>query len=328
MQSFRVVAQYRESPAEGIQVVSKNLVDELRGRGHPVSVVEPSRLISRLLLFFVAPTDVVVFTHGPGRGVVIVSWLLRHVTSSRIIWVATRPDLKNTPRILKHRRTAHGVVMNPGRRDVLRFTSGADVEEQFIGIDPARLTNVRALEHGAELRGKGVIRRALHVGHLKENRGLDLLAQLQREVGDDWQIVVQGSPTFVPEPGVVEELQAAGVLVDRDFVENLSEVYASADVYLFPVRPGDDAGAIDLPLSVVEAVACHLPVISTPFGSLPRALEGVRGVDFIPDAEFVAGTLALLSQQDYPSELPDGLPHRLHAERTIEAVLKLTASWS
>ena len=51
-----------------------------------------------------------------------------------------------------------------------------------------------------------------------------------------------------------------------------------ADLYVFPTKYNhkslpksyNEIGAIDLPLSILEAMACNLPLIATPFGALPR----------------------------------------------------------
>jgi glycosyltransferase involved in cell wall biosynthesis len=35
-----------------------------------------------------------------------------------------------------------------------------------------------------------------------------------------------------------------------------------------------------MPLSVLEACSCNIPVVTTPFGALPRVIQGVEGVAF------------------------------------------------
>ena len=50
----------------------------------------------------------------------------------------------------------------------------------------------------------------------------------------------------------------------------IAEAYHLADGYIFPAR--DEVAAIGLPLSVLEALACNLPVVATPFGGLPEWL--------------------------------------------------------
>jgi glycosyltransferase involved in cell wall biosynthesis len=317
MADFYVVADYESHPSEGIQVISKTLIDGLRSAGHGVRVISPNSMPWRLVWLVLARPRRVVFTHGPGAGVVLWSMLLRLLTSARILWVATRPDLGTAPRALHGRRTAHVVIGNTPRADLMRCAREAQFVQQYIGIDPARLGSSEPdHERWPELADGSPI--ALHVGHLRRNRGLDLLAQAQQLVGDSARIIVLGSPTFPPDDGIVEELNAAGVIVRREYVDNLASLYKAVDLYLFPVR-SEAAGAIDLPLGVLEAVACGIPVVSTPFGSLPKALRDEPGVQFAEPADYPSVVARQLGGGS-PTR-PAGLPTDLHADRIIAAVL-------
>ena len=51
------------------------------------------------MIFF--KPDVVVFTHGPGLGVIVLSFIISLITSAKIIWIATRPDLESIPSNIK-----------------------------------------------------------------------------------------------------------------------------------------------------------------------------------------------------------------------------------
>lgn len=110
---------------------------------------------------------------------------------------------------------------------------------------------------------------ALHVGPLNRNRNHELLIRLQRE--SDWQVLVVGSTTapFVPE--VEAALVDAGVVVARRYFEDINLVYGLADTYVFPVT--DPNGSIEFPLTVLEAMACDRPVVSTRFLALPEYLD-------------------------------------------------------
>ncbi|MGO4660907.1 glycosyltransferase [Terrabacter sp. 2TAF16] len=309
-----VVGELRDAPTEGAQVVTKALVAKLAD-SHVVRVAEPSRLASWLPRALSHPADHVIFTHGPGRGVVSTSLLLRNLTRSRITWIATRPDLGALPPWLKGRRTAHSVICNVSRKEIAIAARGADTIQQFIGIDPERLRGSSAggqsdLIAAARAQGKKI---ALHVGHLRPNRGLQQLAEAKNRLGGRAEVFVQSSPSFPSDPEVLDVLASAGVHVLKGTVSDLGRLYQSADVYVFPTRPSD-GGAIDLPLSVLEAVASGVPVVTTDFGSISAALAGVRGVHVAPRDGFVDLLEAILTDPQALSIRPAGLPSQLHID--------------
>ncbi len=306
-----VVAEYHDAPAEGINVVSKTLIDDLRKAGHEVRIIPPAHLLRHLPKLLFAPTGMTVFTHGPGLRTLLVSRLLRLFSSTRIVWVATRPDLARCPSWLKGWRTAHAVICNRARNDLMSVAGDAVMIEQPIGIAPERLVASGEMRW-PELQARAVPI-AVHVGHLRRTRGLDRLIEVKAALGDRIEIVVVASPYFTPEDSLLADLAAAGVRVDRGFIAAIADVYHAADLYLFPPPPASE-GAIELPLSVLEAIACGLPVISTPFGALPQALAGVAGVEFAESDRFAQAVTEAITNglPQRPACLPDNLnAHRL-----------------
>ena len=114
----------------------------------------------------------------------------------------------------------------------------------------------------------------LHVGHISPKRNLDALLAL-REIPDA-EVVLIGSTSTPEDEGLRGRLDAGGVRVIREFVP-VEEYYRLADCYVFPVW--DDEGSVEMPLSVVEALASGIPVVSTPFGGLLDFFEA--GPDFV-----------------------------------------------
>ena len=67
-------------------------------------------------------------------------------------------------------------------------------------------------------------------------------------------------------------------LIDS-YLQSIQEIYQLADVYLFPVM--DIENCIDVPLSVLEAASCNLPIVTTEYGELTafREQEGFLFID-------------------------------------------------
>lgn len=115
----------------------------------------------------------------------------------------------------------------------------------------------------------------MHVGHLKPVRGMDVLAKLAKR-NPGWQIVMIGSKRFTGDKKTVDMLTDADCIVYQDFIQNLPALYCRADAYIFPVT--HPYGAIDTPLTVLEATACNRPVICAPYKALPRFFPKGDGV--------------------------------------------------
>lgn len=160
----------------------------------------------------------------------------------------------------------------PSGVDVDRFHPVDDGERRAIradlGLDPER-------------------RVFLHVGHFKEGRNLRSLLPL-REHG---QVVVVGSPSTGPDRSLIEELREAGCVVRTEYVPTIERYYQAADWYVFPVA--DESNSIRAPLSVLEAMACDRPVITTRFGGLTDMFDEGDGLVYVSDlAEVDRSTLA------------------------------------
>jgi len=120
----------------------------------------------------------------------------------------------------------------------------------------------------------------LHVGHIKKNRGVQHLAQLQQ--GNN-QVIIVSSVSQPIERDVYDFLLKKKVRILREYFANIEEIYNLADCYVFPTT--DPLGSIELPLSVLEAMACNLPVICTRYGGIPDLFREGQGLFFIDRSE-------------------------------------------
>lgn len=110
----------------------------------------------------------------------------------------------------------------------------------------------------------------LHVGHLRTGRNVEQLMAL-----DDTFHGVLVTSTYaseMQERSLKQKLQASpNLTVLEGYLPNIEEIYQLADVYLFPVVK--EHNCIDTPLSAMEAAACNVPVVATPYGELAELLS-------------------------------------------------------
>jgi glycosyltransferase involved in cell wall biosynthesis len=203
----------------------------------------------------------------PSASVVLVGLQARRLSApQRILAGALAPDLVcvQSSGSLTHLRSAGCTV------DLVPSGVNLDV---FSPVPPTRKRALRA-QYGLA----ADVPVALHVGHLKTGRGVRLLAELAaRRV---CQVVLVTSTSTAQDHGLAAELTRAGVRVMTEYQPHVEHLYQLADCYVFPVESTDDC--IEVPLSILEAFACDLPVVTTRFAGLPERFgEHHAGLTFV-----------------------------------------------
>jgi glycosyltransferase involved in cell wall biosynthesis len=113
-----------------------------------------------------------------------------------------------------------------------------------------------------------------HVGHIRLERNLACLLDLRHKA--NLEPVIVGSTSSEQDDSLKEDLRRAGAIVLDHYIEKIEDVFRLSDVYVFLARQENQA--IEVPLSVLEAMACNLPVVCTPFGGLPDFFKDGPGL--------------------------------------------------
>jgi len=179
--------------------------------------------------------------------------------------------------------------------------AGCQTEMSYCGIDTKIFVPIDS-ERKSVLKKKHCIDivspMLLHVGHLTLGRNLSLLNDLAKN--NNVTVVLVVSPTQ-PNQVLLRELMDAGIKVFNEFFPNVEEFYQMADCYVFPTQ--STSHAIELPLSVLEAMSCNLPVVTTRFGALPELFKEDASFRYANDngGDFCAKIQEILEIPDRPS---------------------------
>ena len=118
----------------------------------------------------------------------------------------------------------------------------------------------------------------LHVGHVNKGRNLEVLNHLQ-ELG--YKVVVVASTRFQTDLQLKSNLEAKGYLFVSHFIKDIQEYYQASDLYAFPVVSA--VSAMEFPMSVLEAMSCNIPVITTRFGGIESFMDETDWFKYFSD---------------------------------------------
>jgi glycosyltransferase involved in cell wall biosynthesis len=279
---------------EGMKNTTFNLMRELEKK-HDVMVVHPRQTVRLKTLKEIkmfAP-DIIHYMHGPTpRSFIITKMLsLLHPTALTVMSVP-KPTATKSIRFILPAMKPKVFLLQSRRNEGLFKDSGAVVDFLYPGIN---LEKFRPVSENTKMQlrdkyglpaDKFVL---LHVGHISPQRGVNMLCGIQREFSGTIQTIVVGALTMKPDDAIASVLKDAGCQVWLRHFESIEEVYQLADCYIFPGM--HNTSAIEIPLTVLEAMACNLPVISDRFGGLPDLLEEGDGFYFVSDKSGILSAL-------------------------------------
>ena len=108
----------------------------------------------------------------------------------------------------------------------------------------------------------------LHVGHINKGRNLEVLRPL---LNSGYRIIIIASTRFESDLQLKSQLEGIGYLFITNYIKNIEEYYQASDIYVFPVLSA--VSAMEFPMSVLEAMSCNIPVVTTKFGGIESFLE-------------------------------------------------------
>ena len=259
---------------EGMKKVARKLASAIDAHAHyrvsTISVLDSVRRCSEFDIFH--------FIGGPSYKTILAAYICKLVNrKSKTYLTFTNPFLSNLSiRILSWLQPTLCLVTSSSWFSTLHNLGVRARMFNVSGVDITKFSPV-AESHKVGLRVKLNLPLdklvVLHVGHLKQDRNLRVLLGVQED--PDFQVVVVGSTTTKQSADEIRPLLNAGCLVVQDYVPLIEEYYQAADCYIFPTV--DPRAAIQIPLSILEALAVGIPVFSTNFGGLEDTVGNCGG---------------------------------------------------
>ena len=258
------------------------------------------------------------------------SWLATHRSGIDILNTHSSTDswlgaiacasLPGAPPIVRTRHVSTTVHNRLGTRWLYRrgnahiVTTGEAVKRQLAGEIGVALEKMTSIPTGIDLRRyvPGDSRAARAALGLPDRLTLGVIATLRswkghrvlfdalaanRSAWDDWQVLVVGGG---PDREVLEDYSRAAGLADlvrfTGHQDDIVPWIQSLDLFTLPSH-GDEG----VPQAIMQAMACAVPVVSTPVGAITEAVEdGVTGL--VAEPRSSDSLLAQLSRlRDDPS---------------------------
>lgn len=211
-------------------------------------------------------------------------WVLSRFCKELSVLISMHDDIDKFSRLLLKKSKAKLIVLSKTAYEDFSVAAGDNVSYIKTGVDTKKFQPIDQStklllreKYGIDSHAKVI----LHVGHLNEGRNIQQLLNLSDEY---YVILVTSTLTKDEQNKQLKEafLNRKNTLLIDEYVEHIEEIYQLSDLYLFPVI---EAGhCIDVPLSVLEAASCGIPVLTTEYGEA-KAFKNSEGFSYISSFE-------------------------------------------
>ena len=231
--------------------------------------------------------QIIHYVHGPSiKSLMIVKTLAFYCKNVKTVVSATHPASFRFSKVIIPFIKPDLVLTQSDESQRMFIDLGCKTEFLPSGVDIEKFVPV-SKDAKEKLRGKYGIDKdkfvILHVGSIKEGRGIEIFKKIGRTKEN--KVVIIGNRSAGIEQHLYQSIKESGCNVWIKYFGNVEEIYALSDCYVFPTPPMNKINSIEIPLSVLEAMSCNLPVITTKFGALPRVFEGEAGLFFVENKE-------------------------------------------
>lgn len=238
------------------------------------------------------------------------TWLHHSFLPKDLPVIATLHHSIHDPNLRPHkgllRALYHQYWIAPNERHVMQQAKQVTAVSQFVA-DMAKQTlcdvpiqviynsvDTKLFYPKHKIRKKNEPLRLLYVGSWMKRKGVDLLPLIMRELGDEFELYYTGGSAAKKDKlKMPKNMHDLGRLSQKEVIQTMQ----GADLLLFPSR------SEGLPLVVIEALACGLPVIAIKGTAVDEIVEhGVNGY-IAQDTTEIISLLESLYNKDLLLEL-------------------------
>jgi len=278
---------------EGLRNITHYLTKEL-SKHHQIMRLDTKKIFSLTFWRDIKNFEpqIIHYTSGPSIKSFIIVRILALGSNAKTIISAPHPTFSSFSKKLIPLFKPDLILVQSYETAKMFTNFGCEIEFLPNGVDTKKFAPV-SKNAKEKLREKYGIEKnkfvILHVGHLTKVRNLQIFNKIQSESN---QIVIVASSRdkfylrfgryIKVDKNLCRILKERGCKIWRSYFENVNEIYALSDCYIFPTIRGY---SILLPLSVLEAMACNLPVITFKFGALPSVFNEGNGLIYVDDED-------------------------------------------
>lgn len=303
-----LIGEYSEILDEGMKNVTSYLYKEL-SKKHSVLPLDVTKItLDWLKKIREFDPKIIHYTHGPSIISLIAMRILASRSSAETVISATQPRFSFFSR--RFIPLFKPNLMLTQSYDTDEMFKGLGCRTQFLpnGIDIDRFVPVsKTIKE--RLRGRYEVGEdkwvILHVGSIRKRRNIQIFSKIQEIEGV--QVIIVGTTSMPVEQEVYKSLKESGCMVWRSYFKNVEEVYQLSDCYIFPAT--SVLSSIEFPLSVLESMACNLPVISSKFGALARIFEEDDGLVFVDNEEDIIEAVERIKDSDIKAKNREKVLH-------------------